>query len=95
MNTKHKQEWIPDAKITKVSVAVTRLIAGPTKILKKYENITIHAACEASVAATENPDNVFKDCLYFCQLKIIGEMDRMEAGLPPAGVTSIEDEIQF
>lgn len=80
------------AKITEVKASVTRLIAGPTKVLKKYENVTIHAEAVASVAETEDPHVVFKDTLWFCQQQIIKEMERMEQGKPP-GPAELDDEI--
>ena len=80
------------SKINSVTVSVRRLIA-----LKKYENVTYEVSATASVADNESPIRVYEDTLAFCQDKIIKEMDRLEAGLPPKLPTSVEneDEIPF
>lgn len=71
--------------IEKVKVGVTRLIAGPTKVLKKYENITLNIEVEANIQPGDDPDKTYKDALWFCQKRLIKEMERMELGLPPDG----------
>jgi hypothetical protein len=76
--------------ITQITVGVKRLIA-----LAKYENVTYSVEATATVAASEAPIKVYEDTLAFCQDKIIKEMERMEAGLPPKRPSNPlnEDEI--
>lgn len=58
--------------IKQVKVGVTRLIS-----LKKFENVRYECEVVADVPSDKTEDEVYNECLLFCQNKVRTQMERL------------------
>ena len=65
-------------KVTELKVGISRLVAGPVGLLKKFENITFDCQLTISIDASDNLDEVYDHAMKRIRSKLNQEMDRLE-----------------